>query len=483
MPPTYKALIRADKPPKANGRHTVLIRLTAQRQQLYPEIGIDVRAKDWNEAGTIQKPNWVRAADPQAEFYNQTILKYMLRALQLAVERPTMSAPEFRDRLLGRLAENADSADFLAYFADYVRERTKHGNPRTAERFQVRLNKLKRFRGWVEATASAPEVPPTPLLMSELTPKLIRDYKTYLEQLGNKGQTVPKELGALNTVIRLAVADGKMRHEQNPFLHITLSMPKADKRALTIEEFTRLQNVEWPAEKLTKWHLVSHAAWLLAFYLYGSRVGDVLMLRKRHVLSDRIKWREQKTGKWKEVALFPELRTLLDRFTQGIGDDEFLLPVLDSRQWYFRYPPDMSLDDLEKKPEFRLHLIALYNAIEAATAQFNKAIKKVAALASIEAPHKITTHTARHSFITLSIEGGYDIRSLQGLANHHSIAETERYAHDLQKRKSWGAGIEAYAGINRMQVIYNAHTAAQQTTDSGVAKPDETPKSDLQDSA
>jgi integrase len=464
---TYKCVIRASKVLKS-GRNTIFLRLTVNRQQVYLDLGLDVRAKDWNDAGSIPKPNWVRAAEPQAELYNITIRKYMLRAQKLALDQPDMaSAAEFRDRLSGKLADKAETSDFLAYFADDVARRLKHGNPRTAERYQNRLHKLKRFCGWVEATPTTPEVLPAPLLMSQLTPRFVRDYQTYLEQLGNRGQTVPKELGALNTIVKLAVADGLMRHEQNPFLHIRISMPKAKKEYLRIDELRRFQALELPAEKLHKWYLVSRTAWLLGFYLYGSRVGDLLMLRRRHVLTDRIRWQEQKTGKWKEVPLMPELRQVLDLFLHGIDEEDFVLPVLDARQWYFRYPKELCLDDLEKRPEFRQHLVAIYKATESATTQLNKYLKKVAALAGIA--RNVTMHTARHSFITLSIKGGYGIRQLQGLANHHSITETEQYAHDLEQEEGWHKGMQAYDGVHKLIAeSYQGHTPPQHTEQNEV---------------
>lgn len=485
MGATYKALIFDHKPAKDNGRHTIYIRVTAQRVQRHIEIGLDVRARDWNDTGSIQKPNWVRAAETQAELYNNVIQKWLLRAQRVALDRPQITANEFRDRLTGKLADKAESMDFLVYFQEDVTRRLAHGNPRTAERYQNRLRKLKRFRGWVEATDTTPEVAPTPLPMSDLTPRLVRDYETYLEQLGNRGQTVPKELGALNTLVKLAVADGYLRHEQNPFLHIKISMPKAEKEYLRIDEFKRFQSLELPPEKLKKWHMVSHTGWLLAFYLYGSRVGDVLMLRKRYILADCIRWQEQKTGKWKEVPLMPQLRQLLELFTHGIGDDDFVLPVLDAKQWYFRYPKELAMDDLEKRPEFRLHLIAIYNAIESATTQLNKYVKKVAALAGIE--RNVTMHTARHSFITLSIKGGYDLRQLQGLVNHHSITETEGYAHDLEKEEGWRRGVQAYDGVHKLLAetneSYQAPTPAQHNDTNSVAEQDENMKITYKNSA
>lgn len=114
---------------------------------------------------------------------------------------------------------------------------------------------------------------------------------------------------------------------------------------------------------------------------------------------------------------------------QGKGNKERLVPLHDTG-WSAleRYLDIRSI--FSKKPSS--FMFPSTSALGHMTRQnFGQQLKKLAVLSNID-PTKVHPHAIRHSFATHLLSGGADLRTIQSLLGHSSIATTEIYTHVAQ---------------------------------------------------
>ena len=239
----------------------------------------------------------------------------------------------------------------------------------------------------------------------------LHDLRRYLAQLSTLGYaraSVARRVGAIHTFYRWASANGHVHVDPAALL----GGPKVASRlpvVLRVPEATTLVEIPEPVNDDDVAHAVALRDRAILELMYGSglRVSEVAGLTL-----DRVDLRRGR------VLVF------------GKGSKERELPLSDPARdalmaWIRRGRPILAADSqpalfLNRKND-RLgvrdirRLVGRYGG---------------AALAG----RRVTPHTLRHSFATHLLEGGADIRAVQELLGHASVATTQRYTHVSRAR-------------------------------------------------
>ncbi len=143
---------------------------------------------------------------------------------------------------------------------------------------------------------------------------------------------------------------------------------------------------------------VKYRAILITAYSAGLRVSEAVRLNVRDIDSKRmvIRVEQGKGRKDRYVMLSPRLLDLLREYWKSYRPVDWLFPGRDRRR--------------PTSPE-----------------TVRKVCRRAASASGLT--KRVTPHTLRHSFATHLLEAGEDLRKIQLLLGHRSVASTARYTH------------------------------------------------------
>jgi site-specific recombinase XerD len=242
----------------------------------------------------------------------------------------------------------------------------------------------------------------------------LRRFLAQLTTLGYARASIARRVGAIHTFYRWAAARGHVRSDPSALL----GRPKVASRlptVLRVPEAAALVEApdveEDPAEQDERSHAVALRDRAVLELMYGSglRVGEVAGLTLEMV--DLERGRVLVLGKGAKERELP----LSDPARDAIGE------------WIERGRPHLLGPGAPTGALFlNLRNTALgVRDIRRLVGRYGDATLT---------GRRVTPHTLRHSFATHLLEGGADIRVVQELLGHASVATTQRYTHVTRSR-------------------------------------------------
>ena len=286
--------------------------------------------------------------------------------------------------------------DLLDAFEDHLAlERRLSGN--TVVAYRRDLTQLATFLGRNRSSLASASYP------------LLRRFLAQQHTLGYARATIARRVGAIRTFYRWGVAAGRVREDPS----IRLGRPKVVNRLPTVLRPTEAASLAEapiePDDTDTLEHAIALRDRAVLELLYGSglRVGEVagLSLDRVHVRSRRV------------VVL-------------GKGSKERDVPISE----YAAEALDVYLR--EGRPRMAAegsgHLLFNRRRKPFSERDIRSMVERYGA--TLLPGRRVTPHTLRHSFATHLLEGGADIRAVQELLGHASVATTQRYTHVSRRR-------------------------------------------------
>jgi integrase/recombinase XerC len=226
----------------------------------------------------------------------------------------------------------------------------------------------------------------------------LRGFLAVLYDRGEKKSTVGRKLAAIRSFFQFCVR--KQWMDDNPAK--VVSTPKQDKSVPTflseeeMQEFLDLPKTAKPLDKRDK-------AMLELLYATGIRVSELV-----GICLEDLKFTER-----------------LIR-VKGKGKKERLVPfgrmAEESLRSYLRVRPQISKGQAEEK-----NLFLNYRGQKLSSRSVERTVDKYIRHSAVR--RKISPHSLRHSFASHLLSRGADLRVIQELLGHESLATTQKYTH------------------------------------------------------
>lgn len=258
------------------------------------------------------------------------------------------------------------------------------------------------------------------LPFSKVSVKYLNEYEADCRSKdGRKGQKMSiNSIGAYLRSIRLIYnaaiidKDARVSKDLYPFGKggYKIKTSKTAKRAIKEENIDAIRNLKL-LEGSPIWNARNYFLWM--FNMRGMNFIDVAFLKRPDLIEDdRLIYYRRKTHKAFNIKLTKEAKEILSYYLSQQNPKELVFPIL---------------SDVigSKNGEY------IRETYRNKTGQFNKYLKKIAALAEIQV--SLTSYVTRHSFATIGKNKGVSKSMIGDMLGHSHYGITETYFADFEQ--------------------------------------------------
>ena len=388
MAVSISVIYRKDKM-NEQGLAPIYIRLTKNRRTSYIATDLRIEERYWDPKNKKLRPGYPNNNEANT-YLNGLVYQLQGESLREQTENRAGSVRTLKEKITGD--KSISFFEVAQGLLDRYKSNRKIG---THDKCRSIVNKIREFARTDKLT------------LQEIDNKFLARFERHLrDDLGNKTNTVHKDMKFIRRVFNAAYRQGLVEHNQSPFLRYEIKVEKTVRDHLREDELNLLETlVLVPGSRLD----LHRDMFVFASYTGGLRVSDVLLLRwscfdGTHLRLTIRKTSAQHTLKVPNASLAIIKKYMPDEGNQG---DEFIFPML---------PAALDLEDY----------IEVDRKITSSTAYMNKNLKVLAKRAGIK--KNLHFHCSRHTWACLALKKGMGIEHVSKLMAHSSIRETQVYA-------------------------------------------------------
>lgn len=283
-------------------------------------------------------------------------------------------------------------SDMIMDFVEHL-EVERGRSSRTAENYRLYLERLVEFLGDID--------------IETLTPEMIRKYRLWLNRYTNAQDD---ELSLATQNFHLVALRGLLRYASNRDIQTVspekIILPKVARKQVTFLHYDEVSRLIEQIDCSEETGLRDRAIIELLFSS-GLRVSELVNLNRDHINTKRREFMVRGKGQ-KDRPVFVSA-------SAAEHVDAYLAARLDNLPPLFLSYSRNNISSMTGD----------YRRLSARSIQ--RMISKYARLAGIT--KHVSPHTMRHSFATDLLMNGADLRSVQSMLGHSSIATTQIYTH------------------------------------------------------
>jgi len=400
--------------PNKSGSYTIFLLVFHKGERKRLKTTISIPCKYWNA-----EKERVKKTSPTAKQDNAELQRLIDKARTIQRElnsQDMLTLLRFLHKFQGK-----EQSYMLLTYMQHTRELLKIGKQwGLFKKYGDTLNKL---------TDHIHSLGVNDLDFRDITPSFISGFTTYLQSIPSQRNpeatlspnTIAKHLKVLRAILNRAIDDGIINSDDIPRRLISVKEVAPAITGLRDAELTKLIN--FPLKEYSdRWH--ARNAWLFAMYGGGIRIGDLIQLRWRNIVGERLLYTMSKNGKHVNVLLVQDALKILKLYRKpGQRAAHYIFPYLNNDAEYAKY-----LDYDARKTMPQAISKKYFETINSKEARIGRLLRDIKGLTGL--PY-LTFHTARHTFALRAREANVDNTTLMTILQHSNLNTTETYVRKL----------------------------------------------------